>query len=96
VERPIAQIIARPYRALERELERAILDKKEATLRITASVTAMHDGGDRSHPRYRPADRAQKVQHTETAAYEGRTRRRLNKVRPSDDGADRRRRRALP
>jgi hypothetical protein len=44
-DRPIAHVIARPYRALERELERAILDKKEATLRITASVTAMHDGG---------------------------------------------------
>ncbi|WP_104082008.1 hypothetical protein [Cryobacterium sp. Y11] len=37
--------IARPYRALERDLERAILDRKEANLRVSASVAAMRDGG---------------------------------------------------
>ena len=37
--------IARPYRALERELERAVRDRVEVTLRVTAAVNAMRDGG---------------------------------------------------
>ena len=37
--------IARPYRALERELERAVRDRVEVTLRVTAAVDAMRDGG---------------------------------------------------
>ncbi len=37
--------IARPYRALERELERAVRDRVEVNLRVTAAVNAMHDGG---------------------------------------------------
>ncbi|SDN73010.1 hypothetical protein SAMN05216368_10729 [Cryobacterium flavum] len=40
-----APYIARPYRALERELERAVRDRAEVNLRVTAAVTAMHDGG---------------------------------------------------
>ncbi|WP_105034481.1 hypothetical protein [Cryobacterium aureum] len=40
-----APYIARPYRALERELERAVRDRVEVNLRVTAAVTAMHDGG---------------------------------------------------
>jgi hypothetical protein len=37
--------IARPYRALERELERAVRDRVEVNLRVTAAVNAMRDGG---------------------------------------------------
>ena len=37
--------IARPYRALERELERAVRDRLEVNLRVTAAVNAMRDGG---------------------------------------------------
>ena len=37
--------IARPYRALERELERAVRDRAEVNLRVTAAVNAMRDGG---------------------------------------------------
>ncbi len=37
--------IARPYRALERELERAVRDRAEINLRVTAAVNAMRDGG---------------------------------------------------
>ena len=37
--------IVRPYRALERELERAVRDRVEVNLRVTAAVNAMHDGG---------------------------------------------------
>ncbi|TFB68424.1 hypothetical protein [Cryobacterium sp. Hz9] len=43
-EEPTAHI-ARPYRALERELERAVRDRVEVTLRVTAAVNAMRDGG---------------------------------------------------
>ena len=41
----VAPHIARPYRALERELERAVRDRVEVTLRVTAAVNAMRDGG---------------------------------------------------
>jgi hypothetical protein len=41
----IAPHIARPYRALERELERAVRDRVEVNLRVTAAVNAMRDGG---------------------------------------------------
>ena len=37
--------IARPYRALERELERAVRDRVDVNLRVTAAVNAMRDGG---------------------------------------------------
>ncbi|TFB72732.1 hypothetical protein E3O06_10520 [Cryobacterium glaciale] len=37
--------VARPYRALERELERAVRDRVEVNLRVTAAVNAMRDGG---------------------------------------------------
>jgi hypothetical protein len=37
--------IARPYRALERELERAVRDRVEVNLRVTAAVNAMREGG---------------------------------------------------
>ena len=37
--------ITRPYRALERELERAVRDRAEVNLRVTAAVNAMRDGG---------------------------------------------------
>ena len=37
--------IVRPYRALERELERAVRDRVEVNLRVTAAVNAMRDGG---------------------------------------------------
>ncbi|TFD65722.1 hypothetical protein [Cryobacterium ruanii] len=41
---PAAHIV-RPYRALERELERAVRDRVEVNLRVTAAVNAMRDGG---------------------------------------------------
>lgn len=37
--------IVRPYRALERELERAVRDRVESNLRVTAAVHAMREGG---------------------------------------------------
>ena len=37
--------IARPDRALERELERAVRDRVDVNLRVTAAVNAMRDGG---------------------------------------------------
>ncbi|TFC28805.1 hypothetical protein E3O25_06300 [Cryobacterium sp. TMT1-3] len=37
--------ISRPYRALERELERAVRDRAEINLRVTAAVNAMREGG---------------------------------------------------
>jgi len=43
-EEPVPHI-ARPYRALERELERAVRDRVEVNLRVTAAVNAMRDGG---------------------------------------------------
>ena len=43
-EEPTAPI-ARPYRALERELERAVRDRVEVNLRVTAAVNSMREGG---------------------------------------------------
>ncbi|MDJ0349517.1 hypothetical protein [Cryobacterium sp. PH29-G1] len=43
-EEPVPHI-PRPYRALERELERAVRDRAEINLRVTAAVNAMRDGG---------------------------------------------------